>query len=57
MLLFLADENNFNEIKQKENAHKMEFERVLTHIKNTMSVLNSSIKNCKIISETSVSFK
>jgi len=55
--LVLADGHNFNEIKQKENIHKMEFDRVATQIENTLLELNSNIENCKIVSETSKSLK
>lgn len=51
--MILADDNNFKEIKQKEDVHKTEFDYIITQIENTMLELDSSIENCKTISETS----
>jgi len=47
--LFLATENSFNEIVQKENIHKSEFESIVSEIENNILELELCIEDSKLV--------
>jgi len=47
--LFLATENSFNEIIQKENMHKSEFKSIISQIENNISELKLCIEDSKLV--------
>lgn len=49
--IFLVIENNFDEVTQKESTHKFEFDGILSRMDSNIIELDSSIKDCRLISE------
>lgn len=47
--LYLATENSFKEIIQKENIHKSEFERIISQMENNILELKLCIEDSKLV--------
>lgn len=50
--LYLATENSFKEIIQKENIHKSEFESIISHMEKNISELKLCIEDSKLVANT-----
>jgi len=47
--LYLATENSFKEIIQKENIHKSEFESIISQMENDILELKLCIEDSKLV--------
>jgi len=47
--LYLANENSFYEIVQKENIHKSEFKSIISQIENNISELKLCTEDSKLV--------
>lgn len=48
----LATVDNVNDIRQKEEVHKTEFNSIITQIENNILELSSRINDCDLITKT-----
>lgn len=47
--MYLATENSFNEIIQKENIHKSDFESIISQMEKNISELKLCIEDSKLV--------